>query len=62
MWWSGNGFVNFVVTGVSLGEIKDFLVFGIRMEILGVQNDLSSIIGKVFYKFNDSGSMSFWFT
>ena len=48
MWWSGDGFVNFLVIGVPLGEINGFSVLGIGMGIVGVQNDLSGIIEEVF--------------
>ena len=36
LWWSGDGFVDFVVIGVSLGEINGFSVLRIGMEIVGV--------------------------
>ena len=36
LWWSDHGFVSFVVIGLSLGEINDFSVLGIEMDILGV--------------------------
>ena len=62
LWWSGDGFVNFVVIGVPLGGINGLSVLGIGMEIVGVQNGLYGITGEVFCKFNDSVSTYFSFT
>ena len=60
IWWSDDGFVDFVIIGVSLWKINGIPVLGIGMKIVGVQNELFRIIGEVFCKFN--GSMPIYFS